>query len=90
MGVWVEIARDGLWRKLPSMTDLKRRKEFPLVLLTKDERKTLEFWCPKTMALIDECNRLGVIALWNAKSGKPSMSRDEWSRALQRSSAKAA
>jgi hypothetical protein len=63
---------------------------FQIVLLTKEERKILRFWCPKTLVLIDKSNWLGAIALWNEKPGRHSMKRDEWIRALQLTSSQVA
>jgi hypothetical protein len=50
--------------------------EFPIVLLTRNERRVLGFWCPKTFALIEETNRLELITLWNRETGHLA----QWSR----------
>ena len=45
--------------------------DFPVVLLTADERRILTFWCPRTLALIDETNRLELVELWNSTPMRP-------------------
>ncbi len=49
--------------------------EFPIVLLTKDERLILAFWCPRTLALIEETKRFELIELWKSKPGKAGWAR---------------
>jgi hypothetical protein len=54
---------------------------FPVVFLTKEERRTLSFWCPKTVALIDETNTLELIRLWNRKPWQ--VCRSKWINRLR-------